>query len=243
MKDTIYFKVNDLEKHQHYKDRNPPWIKLYNDIFDDYNFGCLQDASKYHLVAIRLLASRTENKMPYDPDWVSKRINADKPVDLDVILKAGFISKINSLGGAINPLADYKQNAIPETETETETEKRKEKIKKKKSRGASAPEIYTPEFEIFWSIWKREDEKAAAFKKWQDRLKEGVTPEILCQAAKYYNAKMEAEGREITFYKYARTFLFKSWREYMEPHKQLNALDGWVPKEQQEQKGVEDGRS
>ena len=54
-------------KYQHYKlMRNPPWIKLHASTLEDYDFGRLQDASKMHLCAIWLLASRTENKIPWD---------------------------------------------------------------------------------------------------------------------------------------------------------------------------------
>jgi hypothetical protein len=85
------FSVKNYERFQHYKDRNPPWIKLYNELLDDYEFGCLQDASKLHLILIWLLASRSENKLPYDSDWISRRINASEPVDLDGLVQRGFL--------------------------------------------------------------------------------------------------------------------------------------------------------
>ena len=73
---TQYFRVVNLEKYQHYQHRNPPWIKLHASTLEDYDFGRLQDASKMHLCAIWLLASRTGNKIPCDADWIAKRINA-----------------------------------------------------------------------------------------------------------------------------------------------------------------------
>jgi hypothetical protein len=85
------FSVKNFEKFQHYKDRSPPWIKLYNETLDDYAFGCLQDASKMHLIGIWLLASRTDNKIPYDSEWVAKRINANSKVNLQELADAGFI--------------------------------------------------------------------------------------------------------------------------------------------------------
>ena len=51
-----YLRVKNWEKFQHYKDRTPPWIKLYRDLLNDYEFSCLQDASKAHLMLIWLLA-------------------------------------------------------------------------------------------------------------------------------------------------------------------------------------------
>ncbi len=103
------FSVKNFEKFQHYKDRSPPWIKLYNELLDDYEFGRLQDASKMHLVAIWLLASRYDNQIPYDAEWVSRRINATEPVDLIALARSGFIildqSLIDLAQDASKPLA------------------------------------------------------------------------------------------------------------------------------------------
>jgi hypothetical protein len=86
-----YFKVKNFERFQHYKDRNPVWIKLYNELLDDYEFGALPDHLKGQLLLIWLLASRMENKIPFDAAWVAKRINANSDVDLDALAGAGFI--------------------------------------------------------------------------------------------------------------------------------------------------------
>jgi hypothetical protein len=85
------FSVKNFERFQHYKDRAPPWIKLYNELLDDYEFGRLPDASKMHLIAIWLLASRSDNKIPYDAAWVARRINANTKVDLTLLACSGFI--------------------------------------------------------------------------------------------------------------------------------------------------------
>ena len=125
-------RVKDWDRFQHYKKgRTPPWIKLYNDLLDNYDFARLQDASKMHLVGIWLLASRLENKVPADAAWVAQKIGATEPVDLDTLVNAGFIT-ISS------PLADGLQdasNVLPlaracvegEAEAYTEEEKRGER--------------------------------------------------------------------------------------------------------------------
>jgi hypothetical protein len=86
------FRVKNFEKFQHYKDRSPPWIKLYNELLENYEFGRLPDAQKGQLISIWLLASRTDNRLPYDPVWIASKINATSPVDLDAMFAAGFIS-------------------------------------------------------------------------------------------------------------------------------------------------------
>lgn len=85
------FCVKNFEKFQHYKDRSPPWIKLYSELLEKYEFACLQDASKAHLIQIWLLASRSGNRLPYDSEWIGKRINATETVDLDALVQADFL--------------------------------------------------------------------------------------------------------------------------------------------------------
>jgi hypothetical protein len=122
------FSVKNFEKFQHYKDRSPPWIKLYNELLDDYQFACLQDASKLHLIMIWLLASRSDNRLPYDPAWVAKRINATAKVDLDALARSGFLIVNQPLQSpeqdASKPLAECLSRGRDRVETETETEKR-----------------------------------------------------------------------------------------------------------------------
>lgn len=114
-----YFSVKGFDKFQHYKDRRPPWIKLYNDLLDDYEFCLLPDASKMHLIAIWLLASRYSNLVPADAEWISRRISATETVDLGVLVNSGFIVPDQDCS---DMLASCKQVAPIETEGETETE-------------------------------------------------------------------------------------------------------------------------
>src|SRR4051812_37350662 len=113
---TQTFSVKNFERFQHYKDRSPPWIKLYNELLDDYGFGLLPDANKLHLVAIWLLASRSNNRVPFDPAWIAKRISATERVDLELLRVSGFIE----VHGARKTQAARKPNADPEREAETE---------------------------------------------------------------------------------------------------------------------------
>lgn len=140
-----YFSVKNFEKFQHYKDRKPPWIKLYHETFEDYEFGKLPDASKMHLIAIWSLASRYNNKIPADAEWISKRINATEKVDLKALAEAGFIELDQ---GCSKTLAKRKQSAMPETEAETD---KKENIEKK-SRPTRLPENFPGTDETAWAL-------------------------------------------------------------------------------------------
>jgi hypothetical protein len=148
------FRVKNFERFQHYKDRSPPWIKLYNELLDDYEFGCLRDASKMHLVAIWLLASRSDNKLPYDPAWIAKRISATDKVDLDALARAGFIIADQSLHTAEQDAGTALADCLPrdrgetegegEGEGETETEQRRETLA-----GRDAPMAEISEAHVF----------------------------------------------------------------------------------------------
>jgi len=118
-----YFRVRNWETYQHYKDRNPPWIKLYNYLLEDYDFSQLSDNSKLHLMLIWMLASRMENTMPYDANWIKSKIDVNSKVNLNELLEHNYIelcNKNNELLDASTTLADCKQDAIPERETERE---------------------------------------------------------------------------------------------------------------------------
>lgn len=125
-----YFKVVGFDKIQHYKDRNPPWIKLYTEMLTSYEFGKLADASKWHLIASMLLASRYQNKIPADEKWLSVQSQSSTKFSLQDLESLGFIITYDD---ASNMLADCYQDASKvldqsrdrvETETETEGEKR-----------------------------------------------------------------------------------------------------------------------
>lgn len=163
---TVTFSVKNFERFQHYKDRSPPWIKLYNELLDDYSFGLLPDASKLHLVAIWLLASRSNNRIPHDPNWIARRISATEKVDLELLRTSGFI-EVQDAGV---PPAACKPDDDPERESETEVEE------EDSSADADPPppriagkKNYTAAFDAFWLAYPIDAlmSKSKAFEKWQ----------------------------------------------------------------------------
>lgn len=52
------------EKFQHYKDRDPPWIKLYRDLLTSESWVVGTDASRLVQIASMLLAARYHNATP-----------------------------------------------------------------------------------------------------------------------------------------------------------------------------------
>lgn len=114
-----FLSVPNLSKHQHYKDRRPPWIKLHASLLQDYEFSLLSDSEKYQLIGLWLLASQLDNKIPHDERWLCTKIQASK-INLNKFIELQLL-EIH----ASTTLASCKQSAIVETETEAESKTEK----------------------------------------------------------------------------------------------------------------------
>lgn len=69
--------VKNWERFQHYKDRDPPWIKLYRDLLTSESWVLGNDLSRVVQVASTMLAARYENKIPYRFDLLKKVMSLD----------------------------------------------------------------------------------------------------------------------------------------------------------------------
>jgi len=114
---------------QHYKDRNPTWIKLHKSLLDDCDFQCLPVASKALAPMLWLLASeRMDGAISLSNEALVFRLRMDLPKILEAIqplVSSGFFTCDSE------PLAEGYQLAAPE-------ERRGEDIKKEKRRGEPA---------------------------------------------------------------------------------------------------------
>lgn len=218
---TKYLRIKQYERFQHYRNRRPPWIKLYNDLLEDYHFGCLQDASKLHLVLLWLLASRYDNRIPHDVEWIARSIHATEAVNIDVLVTAGFIEVCDEsdkvVQSASGVLASCEQVATPEREGEREIEREKEHppsplttaapcgadvCENQKLRDTRKPALprearYPEEFSTAWAAYPRRgggNSKQAAFVKWQARRRNGVGAAELLAAVHRYARYCEAKG-------------------------------------------------
>jgi hypothetical protein len=136
----MILRPKNWSKCQHYKDRNPPWIKLHRDLLNDRDFMCLPIASKAIAPLLWLLASESKTgefnanviELAFRLRMTEKEVNDG----LNPLISKGFFVDASGV------LAECLQVAIPETETERET-----KTKKSKSITLELPE-WLPE-----NIW------------------------------------------------------------------------------------------
>ena len=138
----MILRPKNWSEYQHYKDRNPPWIKLHRDLLNDRDFMCLPIASKAIAPLLWLLASESKTgefnanviELAFRLRMTEKEVNDG----LNPLISKGFFVDASGV------LAECLQVAIPETETETE---RETKTKKSKSITLELPE-WLPE-----NIW------------------------------------------------------------------------------------------
>lgn len=64
--------VRGWDRYQHYKDRDPPWIKLYRDILTTESWVLGNDTSRLIQVASILLAARYNNQIPHQWNLIRK---------------------------------------------------------------------------------------------------------------------------------------------------------------------------
>lgn len=147
-------RIKNWDKFQHFKDRRPPWIKLYRDILDDMNWHKLSGDSAKGLVMLWLIASENNGELPNDTELAFRlRITETKTKDL--------LSSISNWleRRDITAISERYQLDSPETEGERETEKETEKT--------SAPSALDFAFEKFWTEYPKRRSKGDALKAWR----------------------------------------------------------------------------
>lgn len=126
--------VKNWAKFQHFKDRRPPWVKLYRDILDDIEWHKLDGDSAKMLINIWLIASEYSGQLP-DIATLAFRLRITENQVKKSLSTLGHwliseryqddievIQKISATDIQV-PLRERE-----ETETETEKETKKEKI-------------------------------------------------------------------------------------------------------------------
>ena len=95
---TLTLRVKNWEKFQHYKDRRPPWIKLYHELLDNLDYHLLSPKAGKALPLIWLLGSESDGILP-DAKEMAFRIRYDLDIT-EIVLKeltdAEFLEEISA---------------------------------------------------------------------------------------------------------------------------------------------------
>jgi len=125
-------KIRNWKKFQHFKDRKPPWVKLYRDVLDDLEWYELDPLASKVLVMCWLIASEDDGKLP-STKTLAFRLRMTEKQTNDCLNKLSHWMEQDD----INAISEQYQDDSLETETETETETKKEiKAEKKSTKGS-----------------------------------------------------------------------------------------------------------
>jgi len=129
-------KIKNWSKFQHFKDRKPPWVKLYRDILDDIEWHELDATASKVLVMCWLIASEDDGNLP-NTKTLAFRLRMSEKQTLECLNKLSHWLEQDDIG-VIS--AGYQDDLLEtETETETETEREREREGKKTQRGTRLP--------------------------------------------------------------------------------------------------------
>lgn len=139
--DQVFFfgenmKIKNWAKFQHFKDRRPPWVKLYRDILDDIEWFELDPQLAKTLVMFWLIASEDDGGRLPDAKKLAFRLRQTEKQ-----INAAFIGLSHWLEcDDISSISEKYQSDPLETETETEIETETEK----KHRATRLPATWEP---------------------------------------------------------------------------------------------------
>ena len=178
--------VKGWSEFQHYKHRSPPWIKLHKSLLDNYDFQCLQLASRALAPMFWLLASESADG-GFDADMraLAFRLRTDESTvknSLIELIEKGFF--IDASGA----LAECKQDALTEKSRE---EKRKPIVVKSGS-------TRFPEFWLSYPTFTpgRKGKKPQCETKWRTKKLDLVANEIIAYVEAMKQTKKWQEGFE-----------------------------------------------
>lgn len=157
-------KIKNWSKFQHFKDRKPPWVKLYRDVLDDMEWYELDPLASKVLVMCWLIASEDDGRLP-NIKTLAFRLRMTEKQTFDCINKLEHWLEQDD----IVLISDEYQCDSLETEKETETKKEKK-----------ATVVATPEG-VLQSVW---DEFVAHRKSKKAKVTDLVIGKIAEEATK-----------------------------------------------------------
>jgi len=108
-------KIKNWSKFQHFKDRKPPWVKLYRDLLDDIEWHELDPKAAKVLVMLWLIASEEEGSIPPNKQLAFRLRMSEKETEVCISKLSHWLEQDDD-----NVISTRYQDDAPETETETE---------------------------------------------------------------------------------------------------------------------------
>lgn len=137
---TQYLRIVGWEQYQHYKDRNPPWIKLHRELLTSETWVSSSNDERVLAITLMMLAAASGNKIKADARYIQRVAYLDVAPDWSGLVRLGFVEVIEETGETGNA-SNLLASARPETETETEVVVANATTPRKRSECAKAHRI------------------------------------------------------------------------------------------------------
>lgn len=115
--------IKNWKKFQHFKDRKPPWVKLYRDLLDDIEWFELDPKAAKVLTMLWLIASEDDGNIPTTKQLAFRLRMSEKETEVCISKLSHWLIQDDN-----TTISTRYQDDAPETETETELETDKECI-------------------------------------------------------------------------------------------------------------------
>jgi hypothetical protein len=135
----VAYRVKNWTRFQHFKDRRPPWVKLYRDLLDDPDWHGLKGDDAKVLTMLWLIASDDDGRLPSDNKLAFRLRMPEKTV-------TACLSRLSHwlIQDDIAVISRRYHDDAPETETETETETEGEGESREGEGTPAAPDAPAP---------------------------------------------------------------------------------------------------
>lgn len=146
-------RIKNWKQFQHFKDRSPPWVKLYRDLLNDMDWHELSPVPAKALVSLWLIASESDGMLPDIKKLAFRLRITEKSMESIVYELSHWLEHddISTISGR------YQGDAPEERRVETETDG----------------------FALFWSTYPKKTAKPAALKAFKAQKINGELPDIL----------------------------------------------------------------
>jgi hypothetical protein len=137
-----HFRIVEWSSYQHYKDRDPPWIKLHRDLLTSRTWVSLDNDGRVLAVACMLVAAGTENQIPADPAYFMRRAYLSNEPDFAPLVAVGFIEEIKEVKDLgekrKRSSSSRKQMLADDTECSSEAEESREEQSRSEAQARDA---------------------------------------------------------------------------------------------------------
>jgi len=163
---TPAFRIRNWSQYQHYRDRNPPWIKLHISILASEDWVMLDDASKLLAIVCMMVASRHDGTIPDNPGYIQRVAYLSRKPNFKPLIDCGFLEPLADASTLLADARPEKETYSNKSETETEdkvlVDRAPKKARAAKSRSEFPDEMFPnkglEDFALqFWGVHARFD--------------------------------------------------------------------------------------